>query len=733
MTGTGRRIVIAALLASAAPSHAQETTSPAAGLDEIVVTAQRREQRLDDVPVAVSVFDDRFLERSRSATVGDLVAFTPGVAGTTVSQTTPRITVRGVSTEDFGAGSDPALGIYVDDVYLGRGVSSIADLFDVARVEVVKGPQGTLFGRNTTAGAISIVTAKPDDRLGGFADASLGRFNQIDVRGAINVPVADGVAIRVAGSNRKRDGFVANTLGGRIGAIDSQAVRATLGIDRARSKALLSFEYRDTRAQPGPYLNPILVGTDRFGAISSNLVDGTANAARDNLKAYRLTFRFETALSDAVQLTSITAYNGFTNSYLEDTDASPSTFLHFGTDGRQDSFSQELRLNGKSGRLSWFLGASAARDEIASTQYAVFSEEDYCGVLFASNCTTAIGAPGDPAVREASVARSNNESYAVYGDLTYAMTPRFDVIAGLRYSRDTKAFSVRFPPANNLLGPVILVPPPAATLAQFGSVDADGTLRQRYSDSSWQPRIALRYGVTDRISLYASASRGYKAGGFNQLSPGPGFSPESIWNYEVGLKGETADRRLRFDLSAYHFDYSDLQVLVSFAGSVLTRNAATARGNGVEASLTAKPLAGLTLSGGAAWQDTRYGQFVPSPTETFSGNRLVRSPEWSASFVADADLPLGGAVRGLARADVSYRSSQFFRPSNTAFERQDGYVLVNASAGLGVGEHVTARLFVQNIFDVRYLVDAATTVPGFLAYTQRGEPRSYGLQMGVRF
>jgi iron complex outermembrane recepter protein len=721
-------------LLAAQPVQAQpQTLTDKAALDDIVVTAQRREQTLQDVPVAVSVFSGDFIERSRTATISDLVAFTPGVSGTTVAQTTPRITVRGVSTEDFGAGSDPALGIYVDDVYLGRGVSSVADLFDVARVEIVKGPQGTLFGRNTTAGAISIVTARPDETLGGFIDTSIGRFDQINLRGAINLPLGEGVALRVAGSHRERDGFVANTLGGRIGAIDSQAIRATLGLDRSGTEATISYEYRNTRGQPGPYINPFLVGTDRFGPITSNLIDRTADAARDNLESHRMTFRLESPLSDAVQLTSITAYNGFTNSYLEDTDASPATLLHFGTQGRQDSFSQELRLNGDAGELTWFIGASAALDDIASIQFAIISEESVCGVRFGSDCTTAIGVVGDPAVREASVARSSNSSYAVYGDLTFAVNAQLDLIAGLRFSRDVKDFSVGFPPAGNALGPIVVVAPALATLAQFGTVDANGTLQQRYRSSSWQPRAALNYRFSDRVSIYASASRGYKAGGFNQLSPGPAFDPESIWNYEIGLKGETADRRLRFDLTAYRFDYSDLQVLVNFGGSVVTRNAARARGTGVEASLTARPVAGLTVSGGAAWQDVNYGAFIPSPAEDFSGNRLVRSPEWSANMVADVDTPMVGELRALARAEFSYRSSQFFRPSNTAFERQEGYALINGSLGLGFGETLTFRLFVQNLFNARYLVDASTTIPNFLAYTQRGEPRTYGLQLGARF
>jgi iron complex outermembrane recepter protein len=722
------------MLTTPAAAQQQSKEPEAVGLDTIVVTAQRREQTLQDVPIAVAVFNDTFVERSRVTTVTDLVAFTPGVTGTSVSQTTPRIVVRGISTEDFGVGSDPALGIYVDDVYLGRGVSSISDIFDIARVEVVRGPQGTLFGRNTTAGAISITTAQPDpDAVRGNLETSLGRFDQFDLRGAINLPLGGDWAVRFAGSSRTRDGFVRNTLGGSIGAIDSQAFRAALGYSGSKTTASLSFEYRNANNQPGPYINPVLVATDPFGPIASNLIDGTENAARDNIDSYRATLRISHELSDSLTLTSITAYNGFENSYLEDTDASPLSLLEFGTDGSQDSYSQELRLNGESGRLTWFLGASIARDIARSNQFAQYSEEDFCTILFSTDCTTAVGDSGATRVIERSNAVSRNTSLGIYSDVTFKASDRLDIIAGLRFSRDAKDFSLLLPRNSNLLGANIIVPPSAADLAALGTVSADGTLQQEFRDSNWQPRFAINYELSDGITSYASITRGYKAGGFNQLSPGPAFGSEGIWSYEVGLKGEVLDRRLRFDLAAYRFDYSDLQVLVNFGGSVITRNAATADGKGVELSFTALPVEGLTLSGGFAWQDVNFGTFIPNPGEDFSGNRLVRTPEFSRNFIADLDTPLTGTTRILARAEYSYRSSQFFRPSNEPFVRQGGFSLVNMSAGLAFGDTLSVRGYVSNLFGKRYLIDASTTVPDLLLYTQRGEPRTFGLQASMRY
>ncbi len=722
-------------LLAAAPALAQTAPpeEPSTAVEDIVVTAQRREQTLQDVPISVSVFSAETIRRARVDTVDDLVALTPGVSGAAVATTTPRITIRGVSTDDFGVGSDPALGVYVDDVYLGRGVSSISDLFDIARVEVVKGPQGTLFGRNTTAGAISITTRRPGDSAEGELDVSYGRFDDLLARGAVNLPLGDGLALRLAGSSRTREGPYRNTLGGRLGGIDSQAGRATLGYDGSGFDALFSVEHRSTRNLPGASINPDFVGGDRYGPASVNLASNTPERARDDIDATRATLRLEAELSDAITLTSITAYNGFKNDYLEDTDASPLTLLHFGTRGKQDSYSQELRLNGEAGRLTWFVGASAARDEIRSDQTAAFSEKDFCPILFGASCLDATGAAGSDRVAETSFGRSRNTSLALYTDLTYALTDRVDLIGGLRYSHDRKRFAVRYATGDNLLGPIFVTPPPAEDLAALGTLDADGTLNQRYSQSSWQPRLAINVDLTDRVSAYASASRGFKAGGFNQLVPGPAFGAESIWNYEVGLKGDLIDRRLRFDLSAFYYEYSDLQVLIDFAGSVITRNAGSATGYGAEAQLVWRPVDTFSLSLGAAYLDATYDTFRPSADLDYSGNRLPRAPKFSGNIVGDLDLPRRDGLSLLGRVEASYRSEQFYDPSNSGFERQAGYALVNLSGGLGFGDRFEVRAFVQNLLDEEYLIDTSVTVPGLLTYTQRGEPRTYGVQLLARF
>ena len=647
---------LVALVGSTGSAAAQDIPEPAriqaADADNvIVVTAQRRAQDLNDVPISISAFDQTFLEQSRVATVDDLVEFTPGVNGTNVSTTTPRINIRGVSTEDFGIGSDPVLGIYVDDVYLGRGVSSINDLFDVERVEVVKGPQGSLFGRNTTAGAISIVSNKPDPAgFGARTSASFGNFGAVTGQASVNVAIGETTAFRLAGSYRSRDGFIDNTLGGDLGDTLTYAGRASLSHEGDTFSALLSAEYRVTRDGGNGYVNRVLVSDDPFGPISSDL----GEAARDDIDSYRVVLQLKKEFGE-VTLTSITGFSGFGNqNYLEDTDASPLTLIHFGTNGSQDTFSQELRLNGSSGRLDWFFGASAAFDDVRSTQFGQYDEDTFCAVLTefaAAGCADFIGVPGSGLVTESSIASGQYENYAIYGDLTYAVADRFDVTVGLRYSYDKKDFSVRLPAPDNLLGPILITPPDPDFAATVGDVLPDGTVRQRGSWDSLQPRLAASYAVTDDVNLYASATRGFKSGGFNQLAVGSAFDPENIWSLEVGSKGRVLDGIVNYSLAAYYYTYDDLQVLVQVPGipAPVTQNAGSSEGYGLEAQLDIRPVRGLRLLAGGALGNAEYTRFVTASGADNSGNALVRSPDVTGSVIADYRQPVGKG------------SSEFFR------------------------------------------------------------------------
>ena len=699
--------------------------------DEIIVTAQRREQTLQDVPLSVTVIPEAVLERSQISTAEDLVSLSPGVDGTSVAATTPRINIRGVSTEDFGVGSDPALGFYVDGVYLGRGVSSLNDIFDLDRVEIAKGPQGTLYGRNTTAGAINFITNKPVIGEEAFsASVAAGNYDYLRGRATANIPVSENFALRVAGTYRQRDGYVDNTLGGdALGAERTQAIRVSGLYSGERVEVLLSGESRSTRNGAQPYISVPLVGTDVFGDATTDL----GGDGRDEIDSYRV-FADITADLGALELQSITSFTGFGDqSYLEDTDASPLTLLHFGTDGKEDTISQEFRLSGANDRIDWFAGVSGAWTDTRSTQSANFAEDSWCLVLAGDSCLNAFGFNGEPLVTESSVASGDFTNYAVFGDVIFSVTDRLDVTVGARYSRTEKDFDLAFPANANLLGPIILTPPSRADLEAFGTVSTDGVLQRNESWEDFQPRFVVAYDVAQNLNVYASATKGFKSGGFNQLNLGPAFDEETIWSYEVGAKGRLGST-LRYDLAAYYYEYDDLQVLIQLPGlpAPITQNAAQSQAIGLEAQADWTPVDSLTLSGGLSVQDAEYDAFQRDAATDLSGNRLVRTPDFSATFVADYSAPLMGQEAFL-RGEYSYRDNVFFTPENTEFASQDGFSLVNASAGVVLNDRIRIVAFARNLLDKDYLVDAQTVVPELIQYTQRGEPRTYGVEVGVDF
>ncbi len=706
---TGASFLLLALAAIGAPAAAQSDQ------DEIVVTAQKREQALRDVPMAVTPFNADELARLGAVTPDDLVAFSPGLSGASVSATTPRITVRGVSTEDFGVGSDPALGIYVDEVYQGRNVGALSDLLDVSRVEVIRGPQGSLFGRNTTAGAVSITTNRPSQDFEARLEAEAEDYDGRIVRGVINGAFAPRLSGRAALAYRARDGWLDNQAGGDFFDIETLSGRLGLRLETDTFDGAFTIEGQSVDNGPQGYRSPIFGPADAFGAPISDLGEG----GYDRIDKLQATLRLEFALG-GLDLVSITSARESDNQYLEDTDAGPFKLLHFGTDGEDRAFSQDVRLAGAGDRFSWFIGAGYYFNDARSTQFALASEEDFCLVLFGLDCATAIGSAGDTNLIERSIGQTETTSYSLFGDVEWRTTDRLTMTAGLRYARDEKDFSVDIPGGANVLGTLFITP-------TAGRVD------QSESWDALQPRLAITYALTDRINLYASAARGYKSGGFNQINPGPAFDPESMWSYELGLKGDVADGRMQFEVAAFQFDYSDLQVLVNEGANVVTRNAGAATGQGVEASLRLLPMEGLTLGLNVSLLDATYDRFVASMSQDYSGARLNRAPRTAASFVVDYTRPVGADAELALRAQYGWRSKTFFRPDNSDFASQDAYGLLDLSAGLTWRDRYSFTLFADNVLDEDYLVDAQIAAPGLLEYTQRGAPRIVGARFSAAF
>lgn len=741
------------LLLSAAfvakPSIAQTTVEQkgAGPVDggEIVVTAQKREQRLVDTPMSISAFGEGLLQAKGTNSVAELASSAPGLSGAQVSATQPLLTVRGIGTNDFSIGVDPALGMFVDEVYVGRSSGAITNIFDIERVEIVKGPQGTLFGRNTTAGAISIIRNKPVDRFEVQANADYGTFNLANVSSVLNAPLGDRTAVRASVYYRRRDGDNPRVGGGKaVERLDSFSGRLALGHKGVGFVYDVNVDYQRDRNG-----GPAYQSRTYNGAIKSLSFQETATGLSDDeLKANRdivmVNGRGSIELG-GVSLTSISSYRHYKIDYVEDTDGGPTNILTFGTLERQNAWSQEARVNYTGQRVSGFIGASVYQEVLTSRSTASYDEEAVCGGASRANGlgTLSCGAllnvlsgglvptsfKGLADVKETVFARGKFSSWGVYGDVTVKLSGKLELIVGARYSSDRKRISVNVPTPNTSLAPIALGAPTIFVQATNGAFNPDVAVWTNFS-----PRAAFRYAITPDINFYGNVSFGYKSGGFNVLIPQKGkFNPEEVTSFEAGVKGALFDKRLQFDISGFYYTYSDLQVQIVEAVTY-TNNAGSARGYGAESSLTLRPVPGVSINGTLSLLDARYTRYSPQPGVDYRNNRLNRAPTVSGSFGADYTFLSGGAGSLLLGSDVRFQSKQFFNPDNSKVHTGRGYAVVDARVTWrsNIGKY-SLTAYVQNLNNARYETQTQAINDFNIAIFRAGDQRRVGVRATVNF
>ena len=714
-----------------------------AELDAIVVTAQKRSERLQDVPIAIETLGEAALAAGPVTDITAIQLVSPAVSGSGNSSAQPLIAVRGIVSNDFSIGADPALGIYVDDVYTGRSAGAVQELVDIDRVEIVKGPQGTLFGRNTTAGAISIYTNRPD--LAGFSGSavtSIGDFDAVRASTTVNLPLDDQTAVRASMVYDRHDGFFENAVGGRrLDKADHLAGRAALRFETGTLDVILTGEYerdRDDGLVAKSIAYPI-AGDEGFAKAKPPV---SINAPiRNHRDLYGGNLRIEGSLG-SLNFTSISAVRGYRVRYLEDTDATPLTQVHFGSREWQDAQSQEFRLASPYQAFRWTAGASIYHERIAADSRTIYDEDGVCTGLARSPTPTdcdsllralpspdpsaanlfdalfAAGAVTDPYTGETGQIESNRArgeylSFGVYGDFTLELTPTFSLTGGLRYSRDRKSVNVSSLPTANLV-----------TLVNEGNLYLrSGQQQASKTWDQWQPRVVLAWKPLESLSAYASYTRGYKSGGFNVLQPGdPPFGPERVSQIEAGLKGSLLERRLRYDFAAFQWRYNDLQVQVFEGGLPIVRNAGRARGRGLESSLTFTADSRIDLTLAAAFLDATYTRFRFGESLDYTGNRLPLAPKASGRVgVAVHDLP---GLDGLSlQADYVYRSLQYFSPDNGVL-RQPAHGLLSARIAYQIPRSgLEIVLSGENLTNSRYATTGQVIDAVNVAVLRLGEPR----------
>ncbi|MET0936132.1 MAG: TonB-dependent receptor [Luteibacter sp.] len=703
---------------TASTTEAKKKQQDATQLTEVTVSARRREESLEKVPVAVSAFSEEDMKDLQASTIDGLQGAVPNmnIVQGRGSSTSVNIFIRGIGQPDALQTFDPGVGMYVDDVYYSRIQGALVSLFDVDHVEVLRGPQGTLYGKNSTGGAVKIVTKNPGTTPEGSVEATFGNFGRREGRFYGSTPLGkDGAwSASIAGADVRNDGYVHNAAGRDFNNDNTKSVRAKLRYHPSETfDGVLSLDY--TRVKTG-----LTLGQPVSPLTRTDLVLGTVTLLRPDLDT-KYNFHTETSfppgdgqelthkgaalnmnwkLSDQWNLKSITAIRKLDSDSYIDIDASRYELGDVFVGFRQKQVSQELQLNFDNGsNLQSTFGAYFLRETVPSTQYA------YADDLFAIL--------GRPITFLRSIDDDlTTKSYAGFGHVNWEFAPSWTLAAGIRYSKESKDYDrststfwgVPFTALNE-------------TVAFNGNKDW----------TAWTPTVSLQKQFDPQTMWYVSASRGFKSGGFNGRANSVAetktaqYDPEYVWTYETGLKLRSADNRLEANLAAFHSDYKDFQARVSeiqnpgsitptFAFPVI--NAAKLKMDGFEAEGTALVGEGTRLSTQIGYLKARYDKFDDARSDPSNPqynptlhDHVPFSPKWTARVAATQTFNLAGGALTVG-ADASYRTETWLSVDNYAALSQKAYTLVGAFGVFDSGDgHWQFRAGVRNATNKVYKTD----------------------------
>ena len=737
------------MIAYADTADGAATTEPSSepqGLDEIVVTARKRSESLQITPIAVTAISAANLEARGAANISSLGEVVPNVtfsptASNSGSANAAVIFIRGIGQSDFYPQVDPGVGVYLDGVYIARTTGAVLDLVDVDQIEVLRGPQGTLYGKNTIGGALNIHSKAPADTLGGYAEVTGGSFDRGDAKFRVDVPINDDVHTALNFASLNRDGYISllglngQPTGVKLGDVSALTGRFALN-DRVNDRLDIDFSADWTRRRErssgstllsinpdgiAPYVNnnftaPMLVPTLGGRAYYNNqYITGNPYASfgnplisKSNLDVLGAALTPHWKVTDDIDIKSITAYRKSKSDNDFDGDDSPLIILQPATLIDQKQFSQEVNVSGKSfgDSLDWIAGAYYLKEKIY------------------------FNAPVDIAfVSTSNSAQLENSSEAGFGQGSYHITDRLSFTGGLRYTRDEKSSDARVI-ATRLIDPgsLTVVPTPIPLL-----IDSESRVFKKLT-----PAATIDYRFTPDVFGYASFSQGFKSGGFSERiayprAKSPSFGPENVTSYELGLKVSAFDNHVRLNSAVFQTNYSDLQVTVFNMVEPLTENGGKAQIRGFESELTALPVTNLNISASLGYLDGKYLSINPG-TLIPDGAKLAYTPAWtlttSVSYKNEFNF---GSIT--PRLDWSYRSATYFDAINTPELRQAGYGLLNASVRY---ETVSGRLAVTagatNLNDKRYILGgfADFAASGFATATY-ARPREWYLTVHQSF
>jgi iron complex outermembrane recepter protein len=765
-----RIAIVAALAASTAlplgALRAQPANADTAGTAEdsvdIIVTAQKIEQRALDVPISISAASGQRIRELGVFDLDELSNYIPGLNIQEQSANNPGIVIRGVTSDSGSAQQGPRVTVYYNGVDISRSRGVYQAIYDLDRVEVIKGPQATLFGTASTIGAVSLVSARPREGYSAMLTGTYGNFDQQVLSGFVNAG-SDVLAGRAAFEYRKRDGYIENLAPNQedLYAQDQLGIRASLRFtpdDRLTVDLIGTYDRQrnsgtpfisgtlPTTAGPANIFGPAFLSGSPF----SRQVLGKERLGLDR-DVYDVNLTLSYDLTDTLSFTTVNGYREFDSLEVFDADGSAAWYLEFAEDARGKQYNHESRFTFTGDRLRGFFGWNFFKED--GLQRVPFSAEEgtylQCaarlvpglpciapnGQVTAAQATAILTQGRATVIPYSSVFENQgeNDQYSVFADATWLPVPALELTGGVRLLIEKRRSGFRATVPNSVISRAPLIPTQVDTGGQ--------TFREEQSYAAVLPRFNVLYRLSDDVNVFATVSKGRRspvvqvdarrAGGVGvervQLVP-----EETVWNYEAGLKGSVGI--LSGSLGVYYQTYKGFQVSVVENGATVTRSAGNAKNFGVEAEAQIRPTEWLSIFGNVNYIDAKIeenSRFAPA----FAGARFRLQPKWQAAAGFTIDTPIGNGMRVFATPSVTHRSRLFFELPNNPLISQDAVTLVNARAGVAFADNrFEVAGFVRNATNEDYLLDAGNTggsfgIPTFIP----AEPRMYGIQLTARY
>ncbi len=764
-------IAVCAAMASA-PAFAQEAPSTEGDNGEIIVTAQKRAQTLAEIPQSISVLSGDDLEKQQAISFVDYVSQVPGLS---LEQSDPgrtRIILRGINT----GGASPTAAVYIDETPYGpsTGASNGAvlagdiDTFDIDRIEVLRGPQGTLYGANSLGGLVKFVTAAP--KLGELQVRAKAGYEVTDGGGdgwnanaAVNAPLGDTLAVRATGYYRHVGGYISTvginrenandfeSYGGRASLLfapsETFSVRLTAILQNIRANSRASFDVDPVTLKPldfdpttgDPITDGRLTRTEYFperNDVDYRLYSGTLNW---DLGFATLTSVTSYGTLDQTEVYDVTSQlPGVADAIYGNPDLGPLGITFPGYAG-QKKITQEVRLDSpRNDAFEWLVGAYFTKEDgLLFQNYQPF--ELATGEAVDPALTLPVG-PGGADVTFptflTAMLDSQYKEYAAFASATLHLSPSFDITAGARYSHNEQKT------LQSLDGSLLV-------LSGFDAADLPDVVTGSSSENVFTWSVAPRYEISDRTTVYARVAKGYRPGGPNVVPPGAGsdfptqFNADTLISYEAGFRAETRDRSFMIDASVYYLDWRDIQVLVTYDTAIGPVNADgngdTATSKGFEVSATLRPVRGFEITWNTAYNDAQLDEDLPDGNGGFAGDRLPYAPEWTSSISADYEWEMGNSTASVG-GSVRFVSDQFGNFDNgyqTAFGKRyriDGYMSADLRAGI-VFDRFNLAAYVRNVTNSRGLTSVGSYQirPGSALGATSIRPRTFGVSIGTEF